>query len=218
MSLQNRFTQQELDRIKAAVAQAESKISGEIVPVFVERSGFYTIANYRGGIILAAITFVFIIIVDRYAAPNPVLLDPLMIFFIVAAAGMLGGILTHYLPFIKRNLVSPDQVNQATRRRAEAAFLEDEVFNTRHRTGILIFISFFEHEVMVIADQGISKVVEQKAWDDIVNGMIEQIRMGRVTEGIEAAILRCGELLLEKGFLREADDTNELRDDLRTRD
>ena len=218
MSLQNRFTQQELDRIKAAVAQAESKISGEIVPVFVERSGFYTIANYRGGIILAAITFVFIIIVDRYAAPNPVLLDPLMIFFIVAAAGMLGGILTHYLPFIKRNLVSPDQVNQATRRRAEAAFLEDEVFNTRHRTGILIFISFFEHEVMVMADQGISKVVEQKAWDDIVNGMIEQIRMGRVTEGIEAAILRCGELLLEKGFLREADDTNELRDDLRTRD
>lgn len=218
MSLQNRFTQQELDRIKAAVAQAESKISGEIVPVFVERSGFYTIANYRGGIILAAITFVFIIIVDRYAAPNPVLLDPLMIFFIVGAAGMLGGILTHYLPFIKRNLVSPDQVNQATRRRAEAAFLEDEVFNTRHRTGILIFISFFEHEVMVIADQGISKVVEQKAWDDIVNGMIEQIRMGRVTEGIEAAILRCGELLLEKGFLREADDTNELRDDLRTRD
>jgi putative membrane protein len=217
MSLQNRFTQQELDRIKAAVAQAESKISGEIVPVFVERSGFYTIANYRGGIILAAITFVFIIIIDRYA-PNPVLLDPLMIFFIVSAAGVVGGIFTHYFPFLKRSLVSPNQVGQATRRRAEAAFLEEEVFNTRHRTGILIFISFFEHEVMVIADVGISKAVEQKAWDDIVNNMIEQIRMGRVTEGIEAAILRCGELLFEKGFLREADDTNELRDDLRTRD
>jgi putative membrane protein len=218
MSLQNRFTQQELDRIKAAVKQAESKISGEIVPVFVERSGFYTIANYRGGILLAAVTFLLIIIIDRYAAPNPVLLDPLMIFFIVTAAGMVGGIFTHYLPFLKRSLVSHEQVGQATRRRAEAAFIEEEVFNTRHRTGILIFISFFEHEVMVIADRGISKVVEQKAWDDIVNNMIEQIRMGRVTEGIEAAILRCGEMLFEKGFLREADDTNELRDDLRTSD
>ena len=53
MSLKNRFTPQDLDRIKAAVKQAEEKISGEIVPVFVERSGFYTIANYRGGMVAA---------------------------------------------------------------------------------------------------------------------------------------------------------------------
>ena len=115
-------------------------------------------------------------------------------------------------------MISRSHLDQATKKRAETAFMEEEVFNTRHRTGILIFISFFEHEVMVLADRGISKVVEQKEWDQMVQSIIEKIRMGRVTEGIESAILRCGEILLEKGFVKTADDINELRDELRTED
>lgn len=214
MSLKGRFTSDELDRIKAAVAKAEEKISGEIVPVFVERSGFYTIANYRGGILAAAMAFLTIVIFDRYI-PALAVFDPLLILLLVAFAGILGGILTHMLPFLKRMLVSREHLDQSTRKRAEAAFIEEEVFQTRHRTGIMIFISFFEHEVMVLADKGISKVVDQREWDHMVQHIIEQVRLGRITEGIEDAILRCGEILLEKGFLKSADDVNELRDDLR---
>ena len=51
MSIQERFSAQDLEKIKEAVREAESKISGEIVPVFVEKSGQYTIANYRAAII-----------------------------------------------------------------------------------------------------------------------------------------------------------------------
>lgn len=215
MSIKNRFADTELDRIKAAVKKAEDTISGEIVPVFVERSGFYTIANYRGGILFAGITFAAIIIFDRYV-PALAVFDPMLMFILVVSSGLLGGILTHSIPPLKRLLLSRDHMDQATRKRAEQAFLEEEVFNTKHRTGILIFISFFEHEVMVLADRGISKVVDQKEWDEMVRGIIEQIRMGKITDGIEAAILRCGEILHERGFLKDADDINELKDDLRT--
>jgi putative membrane protein len=93
--------------------------------------------------------------------------------------------------------------------------LEEEVFATRHRTGIMIFVSFFEREVIVMADRGISKVVDQKEWDKMVRGITANIKMGKITEGIEAAILRSGEILLEKGFIKTTDDVNELRDDLR---
>ncbi len=215
MSINNRFTPQELDRIKSAVKKAEDKISGEIVPVFVERSGFYTIANYRGVLLLAAATFIAIIIFDRYV-PALAILDPMFMLFMVATGGLFGGILTHSIQPLKRILISRNHLDQATKKRAETAFLDEEVFNTRHRTGILIFISFFEHEVIVLADRGISKVVDQKEWDTLVQQLIEKIRMGKVTDGIEAAILRCGEILLEKGFLKTADDINELSDDLRT--
>jgi len=116
---------------------------------------------------------------------------------------------------LKRIMLSQSHLDQSTRKRAENAFLEEEVFSTRHRTGIMIFISFFEHEVMVMADRGISKVVDQKEWDKMVQNIIENIRMGKVTEGMESAILRCGEILLEKGFIKTPDDINELRDDLR---
>jgi putative membrane protein len=215
MSLNRRFSPEEFDRIKAAVKKAEDRISGEIVPVFVERSGFYTMANYRGGILLAVAAFLTIIIFDRYV-PALAIFDPLLILLIVSTAGLIGGMLTHTLPFLKRSLISREHLDQATRKRAETAFLEEEVFNTRQRTGILIFISFFEHEVMVLADRGISKVVDQKEWDDMVQHIIEKIRQGRITEGIEDAIRRCGEILYEKGFLKSADDINELKDDLRT--
>lgn len=214
MNLKKKFSESDLNRIKAAVREAESKISGEIVPVIVGKSGHYTVANYKGCFLLASIVFVSIIIFDRYV-PQYAVYDPLMIFLFVLTGGLAGAALANYVPWVKRMLLSQQHLDHATRQRAENAFLEEEVFNTRHRTGIMIFVSFFEHEVIVMADSGISKVVEQKEWDKIVNTLTTNIRKGKIVEGLELALKRCGEILLDKGFVIEADDKNELRDDLR---
>ncbi|HEV8515669.1 MAG TPA: hypothetical protein VGQ59_20440 [Cyclobacteriaceae bacterium] len=214
MSLQKRFSTQDLERIKAAVHQAESKISGEIVPVFVEKSGFYSVANYRAAVVAGSLIFLLVIFFDRYM-PALAIYDPLLIFLLIVMFGLAGALVSNYVDFVRRIFIPQQHLDRATRQRAETAFLQEEVFNTRHRTGIMIFISFFEREVMVIADRGISKVVEQKEWDKMVQGIIQNIRMGKVVDGIEVAILRCGEILLEKGFLKTSDDVNELKDDLR---
>jgi putative membrane protein len=214
MSLKTRFSSEDLARIKAAVFDAESKISGEIVPVFVESSGRYTIANYRGGLVAAISAFLSIIFLDRYV-PQYAIYDPLMILVVFLVAGVLGGLASNYFLPLKRLLVNQTHLDSSTRVRAERAFLEEEVFNTKERTGILIFVSFFEQEVIVMADKGISKVVEQKQWDALVRLIIEGIRSNKLVEGLEAAIKRSGEILLEKGFLRAEDDINELGDDLR---
>jgi putative membrane protein len=129
--------------------------------------------------------------------------------------GALGGLVPNFSDAVRRSLVSRKELDETCRQRAENAFLEEEIFNTRHRTGIMIFISFFEHEVVVMADRGISKVVEQKEWDKIVAALVAHIRSGKIVEGVEAGIKRCGEILLEKGFVKTDDDINELRDDLR---
>src|SRR6188768_3243417 len=205
MNLKQKFTDHDLQRIKAAVKDAEDKISGEIVPVIVERSGFYSLANYRASLIGASLAFLIMIITDRYIITDAALTlyyDPLFLFVIVVLGGIVGAILPNFFGFIKRSLVSQQNLDHATRQRAENAFLEEEVFNTRHRTGIMIFISFFEQEVIVMADRGISKVVEQKEWDNMVTELITNIRNGKVIEGIEGGIHRCGEILLEKGFVK----------------
>jgi putative membrane protein len=214
MDLQKKFSDAELDRIKAAVREAESKISGEIVPVIVEKSGYYSIANYKACLMAASLMFLIIIVLDRFA-PSLAVYNPMLIFLIVVLAGIIGSVIPHFSNIARRMLVSQQHMDHATRQRAENAFLEEEVFNTRHRTGIMIFISIFEHEVIVMSDRGISKVVEQKVWDKIVRDLTESIRKGAVVEGVEAAIKRCGDVLLEKGFKKASDDVNELRDDLR---
>lgn len=218
MKLKQKFSEADLQRIKGAVSEAEKKISGEIVPVIVERSGTYAIANFKASLIAGTICFILMIILDRYViedASHTLYYDPLFIFTVVMAGAAIGGLLPNLFPPLKRWLVSRDYLDESCRQSAENAFLEEEIFNTRHRTGIMIFISFFEHEVIVMADRGISKVVEQQEWDKIVAELVGNIRSGKIIEGIEAGIKRCGEILLEKGFQKTEDDINELRDDLR---
>lgn len=196
------------------VKSAESKISGEIVPVFVEKSSSYEIANYLAAVVFAAIAFLVIIVVDTYF-PAFAIFDPFWIFVVVAGAGIVGAIMANSIDPVRRLFLGRAYLDIATSRRAQAAFLSEEVFNTRQRTGIMIFISFFEHKVIVLADLGISKVVAQAEWDALVEGIIQKIRQGKLIDGIEGAIRRCGEILLEKGFVITPDDVNELKDDLR---
>jgi len=218
MNLKQRFKESDLERIKVAVRKAEENISGEIVPVIVERSGEYSIAKYKGALIASALTFIAIVILDRYVisgTANTLFYDPAFILLVVVLGGVLGAVLTHFSDVLKRLLVARRYQGFVTRQRAENAFLEEEVFNTRQRTGIMIFVSFFEHEVIVMADSGINKIVDQTQWDKIVQDIVKDIRQGRVVEALENGIKRCGDLLLEKGFRKTDDDTNELRDDLR---
>jgi putative membrane protein len=217
MNIKKKFTESDLKRIKDAVKVAEDKISGEIVPVIVDRSGEYAIANYKGCLLGASLAYVTMILLDRYVidASHTLFYDPVFIFAVVILGGVLGAWIPAISDPVKRFLVNQRYQDHATRQRAENAFLEEEVFNTRQRTGIMIFISFFEHEVIVMADSGISKVVDQKQWDRIVADLIQNIRNGQIVEGLEQGIKQCGAILLEKGFGKTQDDVNELRDDLR---
>lgn len=218
MKIREMFSEPDLQRIKDAVAKAEDNISGEIVPVMVERSGRYVSANYKGAILSASFAFVLMIVFDRYVfsnASNALFYDPVFLFVVVAAAGLIGGIVPSFSDPLKRILAGRTNLDTAAKHRAENAFLEEEVFNTRQRTGIMIFISFFEHEVIVMADKGISNVVDKSKWDEIVSELITCIREDKVVDGLERTIGRCGAILLEKGFTKSEDDTNELRDDLR---
>ena len=218
MNLKQRLNEEGLQRIKAAVKNAEEKISGEIVPVFVERSGDYTIALYKGSLIGASLTFISMVVLDRFVikdAVNTLFYDPLFILLLVILGGVLGAVIPYFSDAVKRLLVARAYQDHVTKQCAENAFLDEEVFNTRQRTGIMIFVSFFEHEVIVMADKGISKIVDQKEWDKIVQDIITDIKGGNVIEALEKGIKRCGDILLEKGFLKTIDDVNELRDDLR---
>jgi putative membrane protein len=214
MAMLNRFSDEDQTRIRTAVKNAEDNISGEIVPVFVEQSGFYTLSNYRGAMIGGLLAFIFVIVFDRLV-PELAVYDPVYMMVIIIFGCVIGATLPQFIVPLKRLLVGQKHFDRATKSRAENAFLEEEVFNTRHRTGIMIFVSFFEREVIVMADRGISKVVDQKEWDHIVSTVTHSINEGKIADGIVAAIKRCGEILHEKGFDKTPDDVNELRDDLR---
>jgi putative membrane protein len=49
-------------------------------------------------------------------------------------------------------------------KKALQSFCMEEVFNTRARTGILVFVSILEHKVFVLADKGFTGKVQSDFW------------------------------------------------------
>jgi putative membrane protein len=98
------------------------------------------------------------------------------------------------------------------------AFVEEEVFATRDRTGILLFISLLEHRIEVLGDTGINEKVDTDEWVDVVLHIREGIRQGKLAEGLVEAIGMCGKLLERGGVTLREDDINELPDKVRLRE
>ena len=217
MSRTSLFDAEELSQIEQAVKQAEEKISGEIVPVFVSESDDYEIGNLRAGLAFSFLSAVVWLAFyefrtgwDGHWVFRPELLLILMAFSF--AAGFF--VARFFLKFRLLFLLSAEKA-EAVDRRAQKVFLEEGVFNTKHRTGILIFISEAEHRAEVLGDIGISAKVSREEWVHVLHFILDGMRQKNKVGGICAAIAAAGELLLNKGFPKEADDQNELSDNIR---
>ena len=97
-------------------------------------------------------------------------------------------------------------------------FVREEVFATRDRTGILLFVSLLERRVEVIGDIGISERVRADDWDAVESSIREGIRTGTLTDGLVAAIGLCGRLLERRSVNVRPDAENELADAVRTQE
>jgi putative membrane protein len=124
--------------------------------------------------------------------------------------------LVFQVPAVARRLV-PRAVQRAhAAALARRQFLENGLSHTRDRTGVLIFVSEYEHYVEVLADQGISSKVAPERWEDIVAAFIQKVRAGRTLDGFLSCIDECGRLLVE--HVPVTDQKNELPDHLRVID
>jgi putative membrane protein len=198
-------------RIAEAVRSAEARTSGEIVPVLVERSDTYEEAVWRAAaaFVVAALTVAFTL----HALPG-VLLPVTASRTVLAAfcAGAVGAAFAVLSPTFRRLAAGRTLMLMRVGARAERAFLREEVWKTRDRTGILVFVSLFEHQVVVLADAGIHARVAPGTWDGVVATVVAGMKAGRPGEALAAAVTQCGEILVKSGFTVRPDDTNELPD------
>lgn len=214
MTLTRILSQSDLDRISAAVKEAEAKTSGEIVPYVVEQSDPYEEALWRGAGFVAVLVLFSMFFAYRFTDWwFPIGVRELALLVMLKAS--FGAAAVYFIPSLKRFFAGRDLMDRRVKQRAQEAFLSEEVFNTKERTGILIFVSLLEHKVFVLGDSGINAKVEQREWDVIVDEVIREIKSGRIAEGLVAGILSAGSLLQRKGVERRADDRDELANELR---
>ncbi|MCS3629542.1 putative membrane protein [Salinibacter ruber] len=206
------------DRIRDAVGRAEERTAGEIVPVVVPRSDDYEVAVWRGvgAATLVVLTGVLLTLQFYDGWGLGWLFAPWGVALSVLVAGTVGGVLARYVYPLQRLLVRSDRLDEIVHRRAMQAFVEEEVFDTRDRTGILLFVSLREHRIEVLGDAGINRQVEPDDWANVVARIQRGIQNNNLTDGLVEAVEMCGGLLERKGVDIRPDDENELTDSVRT--
>jgi putative membrane protein len=211
------FSRADLEEIEAAVREAEGMTAGEIVPFVVSHSDHYEAAPWKGATLGA-----FLAVAAAAAAyqAGGFWGDFLLAWILLPAlvGGAVGFAAVALVRPLRLWLAGAATVDRRVHQRATAAFVENEVFRTKERTGILIFLSLFERRVVVLGDSGINARVQQREWDAIVATIVEGIRSGRPGAALASAIRRCGELLTRRGVAIRPDDTDELPDQLRMRE
>ncbi len=211
------FTDTQKTALAEAVRKAEEATAGEIVPYVARQSDAYAEAHLRAGSLFA---FLVLVIFSLLRVFTNIWL-PFSIVGVSAAAVLAYGAAvcgTHLFPRFKRLFIPPHAMRLRVDERATLAFLTEEVFATRNRTGILLFISLFERQVRVMGDKGINAKVGKQEWDEIVAILVRQMKARRPFEGLLEAIERSGSLLEKNQVERPDDDTNELDDAVRISD
>jgi len=208
MALDRQFPKEAQERIAAAVRRAESTSTGQVVPVVVERSEPYEEARWIGAVVGAALATMAVELLVEDPAVAEVLLFQVL-------AGVVGWLVGRF-PAVERLLAGRRHQEQAVHARAEQAFFEHGLHQTREGTGVLVFASLRERRAVVIGDRGIHQRMGDAEWKRAVEALVEGMRRGSPGDGFVAAIAIVGSRLAEH-FPRQAGEPvlNELPDGLK---
>jgi putative membrane protein len=194
----------EADRaaVRAALAEAEKRTVGEILPVVVERSDPHPAAEW-----LAALAF--LLVGSALLAPWLPWHHPALLLLAQFVMGAVGFGLARVLPGFKRLFVFEDRANRVAMEQAFQEFYANGLHKTEAATGVLIFVSLFEHRVVVMGDEGIDTKVNTEWWNAVNEAVLAGVRRGSLRDGLIEGVRRASDVLAEHFPWRE-DDRDEI--------
>ena len=95
--------------------------------------------------------------------------------------------------------------------RAKEVFAELDMFKTKDRNAVLLYIATKDHQLALLGDEGIYQKMEQAFWDNEVKLMLSEFKQHHFIDGVCHIISDVGDALKEN-FPYQSDDKNELDD------
>ena len=202
------ITNEDRSRIAEAVKKAEMKTSGEIVTVIAKKSSDYYFVP-----VLCSFFAAFIIPIIIFYTSNIMLALSVPMFVGGQALIAITIFLITNIRLIKTSLVPKKYKLTKTKEMANRQFFMQGLHLTKDKTGVLIFVSSSEKYIEIMGDDGISSVLPEDYWDDLVTQFIARMKKSEIAEGFISVINQVGDKLSEK-FPRQDDDENERPDNL----
>jgi len=162
------FNEQQRQFIAAAVTEAEQGTAGEIVPVVATVSGRYDRAEDLFGLLLGlvAVVVIWLLFQDTtetaWAAGYTPTLGLAAVIAIIVAGFLVGASLATRFPVLRLPFIPPREMRQEVERRALEAFHRYRIRTTRGGTGVLIYVSLYEHMVRVVGDDAVTEKISRE--------------------------------------------------------
>ena len=205
------LTSEAHDRIAAAIAAAETRTSGEIFCVLARRVSSYRDVSLGWAATAALILPLGLVPLGFEAAWIPGFADSWEAAHLAAREVSTGQALGAYavtqavvfltvylitrIPVVTR-WITPRAMRRArTRNAALQQFLAHGLHVTEGRTGVLIFAALADHQVEIVADEGIYDKVDHSVWGDAAEALARGLKRDDAAAGFEAAVSLCGEVL-----------------------
>ena len=208
MKAETFFSNEDRQQISVAIKEVESRTAVEVTVMAVERRDSYPEGRILAGVVfggLAALIFSEFFFADSlwHFAPLAIVLTFSL------------NYLTGFVPAPTKLFISQARLEEEVRKRALAAFYEKGLYKTRDASGVLFFISLFEHRVWILADKGIYEKIAPEALQAHAAAVAGAVKTGNAAQVLCVQIRTVGAILAEH-FPIKSDDTNELTNEVMT--
>lgn len=218
------MTEADHELVTAAVADAETETSGEIVTIVTDLSDHYSdigiawpsFIAFLALAVLALIPGFYLGILHSVTGGWDVEYTPgeylVMVFLFMGLKWIGSWLILKYMPL--RLWLTPRHIKQRrVRNRAIALFKVGTEARTIGRTGVLLYLSMREHRAEIVADEGISSKVDAAVWGDAMVALLDRVKAGQPGEGMAEAVRQMG-IVLAQHFPKGSENPNELPDRL----
>ncbi len=179
------LSDQEHARLDQRIAEAEKRTKAQIVLAVIKRSDTYEELPWKAfamGASIAGLLFFVLDLLLRYRTSH------MMVLIAVAATLALGAVfalLAVFVPAFARLFLSAHRAEVEVRQYAQSLFLTRELFATKDRTGILLLVSLFERQVVLLPDRGLSDRLTGDAMRDVIAPMTGSLARGEIDRALE---------------------------------
>jgi putative membrane protein len=185
----------ERSRLDQLIADAEKGTNAQIVLAVIKRSDDYAELPWKAFAMSASVAGLFVVILDfilyYWVSYTTVFIDVI----IMLSTGALFALVTIFIPRFARIFLSANRAEVEVKQYAESLFLNRELFATSKRTGILLLVSLFERQVILLPDKGLSSRLTTDAMQDIIACMTQPLAHNDLNRALESGLEKLSKAL-----------------------
>jgi len=187
---------QERSQLDRRIAEVEKRTGAQIVLAVIERSDSYAEIPWKAFALAVSVASLLVFFQAMLWPEWFTRASVVLALTTTLAAGAVCTLMTVYLPWFVRIFLSAHRSEMEVRQYAESLFLSRQLFATSKRSGILLLVSLFERQVIILPDTGISTLLSREVMQDIISLMTPFLASSLVTRALEEGLKKIEEILV----------------------